>query len=338
MQVIHDKLDLVLPAPPGLAAPTAITTGVRARPKVIESDTPRSNLSKVDEGPSKTVLQAAQDVCDHLARMASRVSDLFDEFDVDKNGLINKKEFRTACVSLGMTYPTAVLDQVFDLMDEDGSSQLEHNEVVRKARRAAFERGFVPKRAPLPPAHQRRLDAYWARRNRMHVEAHEQSVAERVRREEARREQAIEEHRQDRMSMLRSKRDQNRQQGLSRQERYWLRRKMEEAHEHKVQQALEETVNAPVLFLPALPEAKAIAKATWAKDPTAPRRAVEREESIREVAQLQDVWVGSIIEKWKAPTAETKAISALKGGLGRKKGRAPNADAFRGMRASTPRA
>jgi len=126
-------LHLLWPAPPGLAAPTAITTGVRARPKVIESDTPRSTLSKVDEGPSKTVLQAAQDVCDHLARMASRVSDLFDEFDVDKNGLINKKEFRTACVSLGMTYPTAVLDQVFDLMDEDGSSQLEHNEVVRKA-------------------------------------------------------------------------------------------------------------------------------------------------------------------------------------------------------------
>ena len=51
-------------------------------------------------------------------------------------------------------------------------------------------------------------------------------------------------------------------------------------------------MNAPVLFLPTLPEAKAIAKATWAKDPTAPKRSVELDETIREVSSLSDVWIG----------------------------------------------
>ena len=68
-----------------------------------------------------------------------------------------------------------------------------------------------------------------------------------------------------------------------RQERYWIRRHREERAQQKVQQVLAETMNAPVLFLPALPEAQAIARATWAKDPTAPRRDTDREESIREV-------------------------------------------------------
>lgn len=58
-------------------------------------------------------------------------------------------------------------------------------------------------------------------------------------------------------------------------------------------------MNAPVLFLPTLPEAKAIAKATWAKDPTAPKRSVELDETIREVSSLQDVWIGSLIKKWQ---------------------------------------
>ncbi len=156
---------------PGLPA-------LRARPVMIISEDAPSTTTGTPRhtGPDANALQAAQDVCDHLARMASRVADLFDEYDADKNGLIDRREFRAACLSLGITYPAAVIDQVFALLDEDGSGQLEHNEVVRKARRAAFERGFVPRRVPQPPAPQRRLDAYWARRNRMHMEAHEQQV------------------------------------------------------------------------------------------------------------------------------------------------------------------
>lgn len=150
-----------------------------SRPKVIiaqEAPSPNVIIPAIPEGPSKNVLQATQDVCDHLARMAGRVSDLFDMFDVDKNGLIDKKEFRAACLHVGITYPPDVIDQVFALLDEDGSGSLEHMEVIRTARRAAFERGFVPRVPPKPPAHQRRLNAYWARRNRMHMEAHEESV------------------------------------------------------------------------------------------------------------------------------------------------------------------
>ena len=62
-------------------------------------------------------------------------------------------------------------------------------------------------------------------------------------------------------------------------------------------------MNAPVLFLPTLPEAKAIAKATWAKDPTAPKRSVELDETIREVSSLQDVWIGSLVKKWQVRSA-----------------------------------
>ncbi|KOO34014.1 hypothetical protein Ctob_013148 [Chrysochromulina tobinii] len=254
-----------------------------SRPKVIiaqEAPSPNVIIPAIPEGPSKNVLQATQDVCDHLARMAGRVSDLFDMFDVDKNGLIDKKEFRAACLHVGITYPPDVIDQVFALLDEDGSGSLEHMEVIRTARRAAFERGFVPRVPPKPPAHQRRLNAYWARRNRMHMEAHEESV-----------------------------------------------RKIEA----QVQEALAETVNAPVLFLPTLPEAKAIAKATWAKDPTAPKRAVELDETIREVSALQDVWIGSLVKKWQAPDPTVKAASQLRGGFSRNKGRAPQASQFRNI-------
>jgi len=90
-------------------------------------------------------------------------------------------------------------------------------------------------------------------------------------------------------------------------------------------------VNAPVLFLPTLPEAKAIAKATWAKDPTAPKRAVELDETIREVSALQDVWIGSLVKKWQAPDPTVKAASQLRGGFSRNKGRAPQASQFRNI-------
>jgi len=310
--------------------------GQRSRPTIISSDTPRSgSITPRDSGPSPQVLQAAQDVSDHLARMASRVSDLFDEFDVDKNGLIDKREWRAACVSLGITYPPNMLDQVFDLLDEDGSGQLEHNEVVRKARKAAFERGFVPRRVPQPPAPQRRLDAYWERRNRLHVEQHEEAVSRRVQQEEEERQQAIDRRREEALLTLRSKRHHAHEKAIGRQELTALRRLREERRERKVQQALEETMRQPVLFLPALPEAKAIAKATWAKDPTAPRRQIDREESIREVSSLQDVWVGSLIQKWQVPTMEQKAKEKLRGISDRGKGRAPKSSAFRNLAAPT---
>lgn len=126
-------------------------------------------------------------------------------------------------------------------------------------------------------------------------------------------------------------------------------------------------MNAPVLFLPTLPEAKAIAKATWAKDPTAPKRAVELDETIREVSALQDVWIGSLVKKWQvrarsechevpslltahctslteclsngrihvgceqAPDPTVKAASQLRGGFSRNKGRAPQASQFRNI-------
>lgn len=303
---------------------------------VISSST--QTTPRQDEGPSEAVLQATQDVCDHLSRMATRVSDLFDEFDIDKNGRIDKREFRSACLSLGITYPAAVLDQVFDLLDDDRSGQLEHNELVRKARRAAFDRGFMPRRVAKPPATQRRIDAYWARRNRMHMEAHEQSVVRETQKAEERWQQALEKRREEAISTLRTKHETSRQQGLDRQERFWLRRQHAEQRDQEVQRAVEATAKAPVRFLPALPEAARLAKATWAKDPCAPSRLAEREETIREISQLQDVWVGSIINAWKAPSAEEKAAAALKANAERARGKAPKSNLFKTLsNQNTPR-
>ena len=47
---------------------------------------------------------------------------------------------------------------------------------MRKARKAAFERGFIPRKEGPAPNAFRKLDAYWARRNRMHMEDYAQQV------------------------------------------------------------------------------------------------------------------------------------------------------------------
>ena len=276
------------------------------------------------------VLVATQEVCDLLAKSATRVEQLFRDMDKNGNGLIDKREFRAACVAMGIIFPHAVLDQVFDQLDEDRSGQLDQAELIRTARKAAFSRGFVPKATKPRPRAGRRLDAYWARRNRMHIEEHEQEIERQVRAEESRQVAARDERREDRLNVIRARQERARELAINRQERYWVAREREQQREQKVQEVLADTMRQPVRFLPQLPEAARLAKATWAKDPTR-IRTPDRDESIREVERLNDVWVGSIIEKWKKPSAEEAAANAFKSRREKGKGRAPSVSAFRGM-------
>jgi len=243
-----------------------------------------------------------------IAKTAGRMTELFASWDKDCNGFVDKKEFRAACNALGVTYPNSIIDAVFDVFDEDRTGQLDHHELVRVARRAAFERGFIPKRESAPPTVLRKLDMYWARRNRLHMEAHEHEVSRLREAEENARQRSLDERRDERRSVLHSKRERAREQAIGRKEKYWVRRDLEKQREQRFHQAVEEPIDEPIRFLPQIPAVARAARATWAKDPccTTRLRSPDRAEVIREVAELRDVWVGTYVAAWKAPTAEQK--------------------------------
>ena len=62
-----------------------------------------------------------------MKKEATPVFALLKDFDTDKDGRIDKKEFRTYMPKLGFDLPRKVLDQVFDSFDLDmaGVSEFE---------------------------------------------------------------------------------------------------------------------------------------------------------------------------------------------------------------------
>ena len=64
-----------------------------------------------------------------LEKNATRVIDLFKEWDEDGDGQVSKKEFRTSMKALGLDLPRIEIDAVFDEMDPDGSGTLEYKEL-----------------------------------------------------------------------------------------------------------------------------------------------------------------------------------------------------------------
>ena len=250
---------------------------------------------------------------------SSQVMELLNQWDTDRNGLIDKKEFRDACRAMGMNgVSREVLDSLFDFFDDDGSGNLEYREIVMKARRAAFSRGFIPKREAPEPTVARKLDAYWQRRNTRHMQKYENTCIARENAYLARRKAAAEQRRRELIAAMAEKTVATRNAGLRRNEKYWLRREREESKEQRRQIAAEPvrvkvrslSADEQPVFLPSLPAGRALAKKTWARDPVRERTAVRLEEE-REVGRLQDVWVGSIINEWKDPEMEKKAAQAL---------------------------
>ena len=58
-----------------------------------------------------------------------RVRDLFKAWDEDKNGKVNKKEFRKALIALGIEANKEQMDLLFDQLDRDGNSCIDYNEL-----------------------------------------------------------------------------------------------------------------------------------------------------------------------------------------------------------------
>ena len=74
---------------------------------------------------------------DALSRSASRVIDLFRQWDEDESGSVEIHEFRRAIAALGFDAPIAEVDAVFKQLDADGSGQLEYKELNKMLRKGA---------------------------------------------------------------------------------------------------------------------------------------------------------------------------------------------------------
>ena len=72
-----------------------------------------------------------------LTSNASRVMDLFRDWDADGNGLIEKKEFRKAIRALGVQAPREEVDKLFDGWDKDGGGTIDAKELAKILRRGA---------------------------------------------------------------------------------------------------------------------------------------------------------------------------------------------------------
>ena len=70
-------------------------------------------------------------LCDALQRSSKRVIDLFKQWDEDKSGEIDKKEFRRAIKSMGFDFfaNDSEIDLVFATLDTDGSGAITYKEL-----------------------------------------------------------------------------------------------------------------------------------------------------------------------------------------------------------------
>ena len=275
-----------------------------------------------------TLEHAISELTTFIVQNASRISELMDAWDTDKNGLVSKKEFRQACTAMGLLFPREVVDTLFDSFDEDLSGNLSHNELVMKARRLAFQRGHIPKGETKERSSVTRLNAYWERRNRTTMEEHEQKT-EAVRQAELQRHREyLEAGRRERMHALAMKRAAARERAVDRNERFWIRKEMQEAHAESVKRAWSSAYTDQVVFLPKMAEAATMAKKTWARE-MMPERQDAYDDERRAISELSDVWAGSVVKAWKKPSHEQAAAGMLrKAGRGAK-GKAPQARQFK---------
>jgi hypothetical protein len=244
--------------------------------------------------------EAKQEIADLLTRNASRMLQLMRSWDTDGNGLISKAEFRIAIRDLGLFFPVSYVDSLFEAWDTDGSGHLTHKELVVKARRASFDRGFIPKQAAQirTPSVNEKHNLYWARRHQTALELHKRAVQSSLEDDRQLRDQAVQSEREARREVLRRKQEQRKQSAAQRQESFWEQRVREEQRQEQLQRAVEEARHQDVVFLPKLPEAAQLAKRTLYKDPLRVKTP-ERLSAAVEVAALPDVWMGRHVVHWK---------------------------------------
>ena len=124
------------------------------RAKSVRAATALQSVFRGHRGRSKTA--ATTRLLEAMAVKKSAVK-IFLDFDIDKNGAINKDEFRRGVELLGLmqgegdetTLTGTDVDSVFDMLDDDGSGELSLHELVevlkmakrRVERKAAVARG-----------------------------------------------------------------------------------------------------------------------------------------------------------------------------------------------------
>lgn len=93
-----------------------------------------SSLANVDL-EEDTDLPVTAQLAAILTKNAVRVIDLFREWDEDRSGTVDRKEFRRAMPLLGLHVPREVVDSLFDEWDPDGSGELTLRELNSKLKR-----------------------------------------------------------------------------------------------------------------------------------------------------------------------------------------------------------
>ena len=109
-----------------------------------------SSLANVDL-EEESDMSVAQQLAEILSKNAVRVIDLFREWDEDRSGTVDRKEFRRAMPLLGLHVPREVVDALFDEWDPDGSGELTMRELNSKLkRRPTAETSSAHKRRSRP--------------------------------------------------------------------------------------------------------------------------------------------------------------------------------------------
>jgi Ca2+-binding EF-hand superfamily protein/predicted esterase len=80
-----------------------------------------------------------------LAEHSVKLVDLFREWDIDGDGVVDKKEFRQAVAGLGYDVPKKDMDDLFDDLDEDRGGAIEFYE-FKKALHTLLQKAIVKKR------------------------------------------------------------------------------------------------------------------------------------------------------------------------------------------------
>ena len=129
------KVQLRVPSPP---PPPAVS--LKAEPKKRKKGTSPLGQVDLDEGPDAPpiAVQLAQALRTH----ATRVLDLFRDWDDDGNGEISRAEFHRAMPALGLDVPKKAIDELFNEWDSDGGGAIGYKELTKilRARPPAKEK------------------------------------------------------------------------------------------------------------------------------------------------------------------------------------------------------
>ena len=66
-----------------------------------------------------------------LEKANIRTMELFRDWDADQNGSIDRKEFQTSMLALGIKATKEQLDGVFDRWDSDGNGAIDYDEFTK---------------------------------------------------------------------------------------------------------------------------------------------------------------------------------------------------------------